>query len=193
MEHVDSSGEEMSNKPMPNKDAEMDIKIIKELDDIVKEDVIKAIVDSFESEAEKKLKKNSGIDIQWLSIPIDLFGDSLPDCIKSSWVFVIRSNVSTGPERHPNSHQRMMSYRDAGKIQTWDGKRWLTRKLVSTEEEPLGKRWISIPENVFHRAVTGKKTWVVVSFHTVPANELVEERAPIDDLSKVKKQRYIRW
>jgi len=38
-------------------------------------------------------------------------------------------------------------------------------------------RWISIPPNVWHRPVVGKDAdWVVISFHTVPAEELIEEK-----------------
>jgi len=42
---------------------------------------------------------------------------------------------------------------------------------------PLERRWISIPTNVWHRPVINAETdWAVVSFHTVPAEELIEER-----------------
>jgi hypothetical protein len=49
--------------------------------------------------------------------------------------------------------------------------------LVSDFDAPLERRWTSIPRNVWHRPVIPKgANWVVVSFHTVPAIELVEER-----------------
>lgn len=171
--------------------SEEDMNIIKELDNIVRDSLVKELVNSFTKKAEEKLRQNPESDIQWLSIPFGLFEGRLPDCIKSGWVFVIRKGVATDPERHPESRQRMMSYKGSGDMQTWDGKRWLSRNMVSNEEEPLGKRWISIPQNEFHYAVTKEVNWVVVSFHTVNANELVEERASIDDLSKVQKQKYI--
>jgi len=54
---------------------------------------------------------------------------------------------------------------------------WRSHILVSDLSAPFEKRWISIPQNVWHRPVipTGAD-WVVVSFHTVPAAELIEER-----------------
>ena len=53
---------------------------------------------------------------------------------------------------------------------------WHSHVLVS-ENAPLERRWVSIPKNVWHRPVIPKGTdWVVVSFHTVPAEELIEER-----------------
>src|SRR5437870_2614095 len=37
--------------------------------------------------------------------------------------------------------------------------------------------WVPIPQNVWHQPVISKGAdWVVVSFHTVPAEELIEER-----------------
>jgi len=47
--------------------------------------------------------------------------------------------------------------------------------LTSEQAAPLEQRWISIPLNVWHRPVIGKDAdWVVVSFHTVPVEELIE-------------------
>ena len=54
---------------------------------------------------------------------------------------------------------------------------WQSNILVSDPEASLERRWISIPQNVWHRAVIPEGAdWAVVSFHTVPAEELIEER-----------------
>ena len=54
---------------------------------------------------------------------------------------------------------------------------WHSHVLVSDAAAPLERRWISIPKNIWHRPVTSKgEDWVVVSFHTVAAEELIEER-----------------
>src|SRR5262245_49622570 len=45
---------------------------------------------------------------------------------------------------------------------------------------PLDARWLSIPKNVWHRPVMSGRNWVVVSFHTVPADSLIEELAADD-------------
>ena len=48
---------------------------------------------------------------------------------------------------------------------------------MSEASAPVERRWISIPPNVWHRPVVGKDAdWVVLSFHTVPAEELIEEK-----------------
>ena len=54
---------------------------------------------------------------------------------------------------------------------------WESNVLVSYPSAPLERRWISIPPNVWHRPVVGPDVdWVVISFHTVPAEELIEEK-----------------
>ena len=124
----------------------------------------------------------------WEPVALETFGDKLPAAIQSGWVFILRSGVDTGAERHPNSHQRMMTFDGTGNMKI-DGTRasndvtadseivWESNVLVSDPGAALEQRWISIPPNVWHRPVIPKgAVWVVVSFHTVPADELIEER-----------------
>jgi len=54
----------------------------------------------------------------WESLPLAIFGRALPPGIRSAWVFVLRAGADTGTERHPNSHQRMMSFEGSGNMQT---------------------------------------------------------------------------
>jgi hypothetical protein len=112
----------------------------------------------------------------WEPVPLDLYGGVLPSEIRSSWVFVLRRGVTTGAERHPNSRQRMMSWSGGGDFQVHDGKRWRSHRLVSDPGAPLEERWISIPAETWHQGVVGEEDWLVVSFHTVAAEELIEER-----------------
>ena len=68
---------------------------------------------------------------------------------------------------------------------------WLSNILVSDLDVPLDERWISIPPNVWHQPVVATETdWVVVSFHTVPAEELIEER-PGSGEGGTKQMRYL--
>jgi hypothetical protein len=142
----------------------------------------------------------------WEPIPLSIYGNALPAMICSSWVFILRAGTNTGAERHPNSHQRMMSFEGSGDMQVEDEQqtsdvrgqtsdvtmRWQSNVLVSDPVALLERRWISIPENVWHQPVVSKQAdWVVVSFHTVPAEELIEER-PIDHAaSRTKQMRYV--
>ena len=115
--------------------------------------------------------------MSWEPFPLDVLATTLPPEIRSAWVFVLRAGADTGAERHPNSHQRMMSFEGSGDLQTGGPGRWESNVLVSNPDAPLERRWISIPTNVWHRPVINDTTdWAVVSFHTVPAEELIEER-----------------
>src|SRR5262249_30248048 len=84
-----------------------------------------------------------------------------------------------GAERHPNSIQRVMSFRGSADMQTWDGDRWCTNALH--DGPSIEDRWLTIPAKVWHRPVIDPRSdWVVVSFHTATDAELIEERA-LDD------------
>jgi hypothetical protein len=115
--------------------------------------------------------------MSWAPFPLDVLSTTLPPEIRSAWVFVLRAGADTGAERHPNSHQRMMSFEGSGDLQTGKPGKWKSNVLTSAHDAPLERRWISIPTNVWHRPVINAETdWAVVSFHTVPAEELIEER-----------------
>jgi hypothetical protein len=140
--------------------------------------------------AELALKKEALMT--WEPIPLTVFGRTVPPEIRSAWVFVLRAGVDTGAERHPNSHQRMMSFEGSGDMKTGEPGQWQSNLLIGNQEAPLEQRWISIPQNVWHRPVVGADAdWVVVSFHTVPASELIEEKP--DDSSKdgMKQMKYL--
>jgi hypothetical protein len=128
----------------------------------------------------------------WEPIPLNAFGGALPPEIRSAWVFVLRAGADTGPERHPNSHQRMMSLEGSGDMQTGEPGRWQSNVLIGNLEVPLECRWISIPPNVWHRPVVGLDAdWVVVSFHTVAPEELIEERPDSSGKDGTKQMKYL--
>ena len=130
----------------------------------------------------------------WEPVPLTTFGDALPSGIRSSWVFILRAGVNTGAERHPNSHQRMMSFEGTGDLQlrARSEAAWQPNVLSSDPEAPPERRWISIPQNVWHQPVVAKgANWVVVSFHTVPAAELIEERPDSSGAGGTKQMVYL--
>ena len=112
----------------------------------------------------------------WQPIDLFLYGATAPPGIRSSWVFVLRRNTVSGAERHPNSIQRVMSYRGSGDMQTRPAGGWISNHLASHPDAALKDRWLSIPAGVWHQGVMGNEDWVVVSFHTAAAEELIEER-----------------
>jgi len=90
----------------------------------------------------------------WEPIPLETLRQKLPREIRSRWVFVLRAGADTGAERHPNSHQRMMTLHGTGDMRVRAGltsSQWQSNVLVSERSAPLQRRWISIPPNVWHR------------------------------------------
>jgi hypothetical protein len=168
------------------------------LDQILRSEKVRTLIRPVVNRVRAKLSREKSLLMAWEPIPATIYGGSLPGAIKSSWVFVLRAGANTGAERHPNSHQRMMSFQGSGDMQMQEGssapnhERWQSKILISDSEAPLEKRWISIPRNVWHQPVISKETdWVVVSFHTVPAEELIEERPESSGQERTKQMRYL--
>jgi hypothetical protein len=146
-------------------------------DTALRSDNVREHIRSVVARVRERLARRKDALMSWEPFPLDVLGMTLPPEIRSAWVFVLRAGADTGAERHPNSHQRMMSFEGSGDLQTGEPGKWESNVLVSDPDAPLEGRWISIPTNVWHRPVidTGAD-WAVVSFHTVPAEELIEER-----------------
>ena len=151
-----------------------------------------AAIEPIVSVVERKLRESPAEVLAWQPVPLDAYRTPLPNSIQSSWVFILRANVATGAERHSNSHQRMMSYRGSGDFQTRPGPDWRSHHMTSDPAAPLEARWISIPPNVWHQGVVGPEDWIVVSFHTVPEHELVEERPGEEAEDAPRRRNYVR-
>lgn len=151
-------------------------KILQSLDEIVMRESVKTVIDSLVPRVERKLNKDTEALLAWEPVPLDKYGENLPNMIQSSWVFIVRAQAESGAERHPNSHQYMMSYRGSGDLQVMTDGKWDSNLLVSDPGKRIESRWVSIPPYTWHQAVAAKKNWVVVSFHTASEDELIEER-----------------
>jgi hypothetical protein len=177
--------------------------VLQRLDSILQSEQSRARIRPIVERVRAQLARKQDALMAWEPIPLTLFGSALPAAVRSSWVFVLRAGANTGAERHPNSHQRMTSFEGTGDLQT-EAERagrnahaqseivWRSNILVSDPGASLERRWISIPQNVWHRPVIPKGAdWVVVSFHTVPAEELIEERPPDGDAGEMKRMLYL--
>src|SRR5881397_3458041 len=141
--------------------------LLQQLDRIVRLEQVRAQILPIVERVRAELTRKQDALMAWEPIALTLFGDALPAAIHSGWVFILRAGANTGAERHPNSHQRMMSFEGTGNMQT-DAESasgsarapsdivWQSHVLVSDPEAPLEQRWISIPQNVWHRPVIPK-------------------------------------
>ena len=180
---------------------------LEKLDAIVRSDEMRAKINPIVDRVCAALSQKPEALMTWETIPLGIFRQKLPPEIRSGWIFVLRAGVDTGAERHPNSHQRMMTLDGTGdmRVQAFHGEsptgvraglatsssRWQSNVLMSGPSAPLERRWISIPPNVWHRPVVGREVdWVVVSFHTVPAEDLIEEKLD-ESGAGTKKKKYL--
>ena len=150
--------------------------ILGALDDAVRSETASARIEGIIPRVEEALRRTPAEVLAWEAILLEVYGSMLPEIIRSSWVFILRADAVTGAERHPNSHQRMMSYRGSGDFQTQTEGDWQSHFLSSEPTVPIEERWISILPNVWHQGVVSGEDWVVVSFHTAEEKDLIEER-----------------
>jgi hypothetical protein len=165
-------------------------RILESLDLAVNSRAIRPKIEAIVARVEQKLRERPDEVLAWESVPLNWYSAPLPEIIRSSWVFILRGNTTTGAERHPNSHQRMMSYRGAGDFQTRIESDWCSHPLTSEPTAPIAERWISIPRNVWHQGVVPAENWVVVSFHTAAEHELIEERPTMEATDAVRQRTY---
>src|ERR1700730_4963772 len=105
--------------------------ILESLDALLQLDKVRSAIAPVVERVERKLVQDPAAAMAWEPLPLSIYGESLPSVIRSSWVFILRAHTATGAERHPNSQQRMMSYRNTGDMQTGGSGRWQSNPLVS--------------------------------------------------------------
>lgn len=161
------------------------------LDCLLRDPAVRAAIEPMVSRVEAILNDSPAVPLAWESVPLEIYSGRLPAIIRSSWVFVLRGNSASGAERHPNSHQRVMAYHGSGDFPIRIGGEWRSHFLTDDPQAPLLSRWASIPPNTWHQAVVSGPHWVVVSFHTVPDHELIEERPDSTDAELMNQRRYL--
>ena len=165
---------------------------LESIDIVLRSDTVREQIRPIIERVRAELARKNEALMTWEPIPLTVFGGALPREIRSAWVFVLRAGADTGAERHPNSHQRMMTFEGSGDMQTEERGQWQSNVLVGDHEAPLERRWISIPQNVWHRPVVGADAdWTVVSFHTVPPEELIEEKPDDSSQDGTKQMKYL--
>ncbi len=167
--------------------------VLERLDRALRDPSVRGFVEAVADRLDVFLAENADAPMAWESVPLSTYGDALAEDVRSSWVFVLRAGRASGPERHPNSRQRMMSLRGGGdfptKVRLSDA--WSSNELRSDLDAPLEERWVSIPPNTWHQGVVGDRNWAVVSFQTASEAELIEERPVPGQPDQVVQKRYV--
>jgi hypothetical protein len=149
--------------------------IIETLDRIVRQPQVAQVLESAICQGQAQLAQAPGTVSASIPIPLSTYGEQLTQTIQSSRIFILRARSTSGIERHPNSHQRVLSYRGSGEILTLEGEKWRSHAITSEPGMEVGKRWSSVPEGIWHQPIAGESDWAVVVFHTASQDELVDE------------------
>src|SRR5438132_5352892 len=115
------------------------------LDKILRSKEVRAQIQPVVERVRADLAKRKKGVMAWEPIPLTRYRGALPLEIRSSWVFILRAGANTGAERHPNSHQRMMSFEGTGDMQVQAGleSSWQSNVLGNDPKAPLERRWVS--------------------------------------------------
>jgi len=110
----------------------------------------------------------------WATIDPKSITVSLPDSIRSCWIFVLKKDTPSGCHYHPNSIQHMVMIEGEGtsKVGSLSGE----MKRYAEPDCSLEDIWYVIPEGVPHEFFPVGRDLVVVSFHTCESDELQEIR-----------------
>jgi len=110
----------------------------------------------------------------WATIDPKSITVSLPDSIRSCWIFVLKKDTPSGCHYHPNSIQHMVMIEGEGtsKVGSLSGE----MKRYAEPNCSLDDIWYVIPEGVPHEFFPVGRDLVVVSFHTCESDELQEIR-----------------
>src|SRR5258707_11513332 len=112
------------------------------LDQLLRAPGVAGRIDAIVDRVAAQLSADPSAAMAWEPIPLSVYGAGLPDLIRSSWVFILRSGATTGAERHPNSIQRVVAYRASGDLQVCQDEQWKSNRLVDDFAAPLHNRWL---------------------------------------------------
>ena len=149
---------------------------LQQLEDVITQEAVwKAIQTTLEQAKQQRAADNR----EWLVLPLDMdiYGGQLPDEFKSSRITVFRHDANTKVERHPNAIQIVRLIEGQCNIRTLssDEHGW-SSDPKDTNAETLQGRWSVVEPNVWHCPLpVDDDGWAVLGFHTVPANELIDE------------------
>ena len=126
----------------------------------------------------------------WEPLSVSALPFSIPEGIRSCWVFILRAGASFGAERHPNSHQRTVALSGDALFEFLVDDSWSQLPIRASTDEMDSASAISIPPSVWHRITIGEANFVSMSFHTVLAEQLIEVTPVGEDLSVTTQRLY---
>ncbi len=134
-----------------------------------------AAIEQAWTECEADLRTQAGLEMAYRAV-VPRLELAHADATFSLWVFAFASHGESDKHRHSNSTQITCTWRGQGRLQIGDMENLqeIVLPLQLPERDPK-QNWTVIPPKVFHHAQAEANGWAVVSFQTVPAEELQNE------------------
>jgi hypothetical protein len=141
--------------------------IYKQLSTFVKISDVKNAVNDAQAKGLHELKNGQS------SFSVSITPEQLKDVIFPKYSKLIRvygakSGISGRVERHPNSFQTLYTTYGEGKTLAIGPNEGFAEAYYQHQY------WSFVPENIWHQPVA-IKDWVCVTFHSAPAEELIDE------------------
>ena len=99
--------------------------------------------------------KRSHESFVWSVIDLSSIDGGLPEGIRSSWIFVLKKDVSSGCHYHPNSIQHMVTITGQGMSKTAGEDRRMVQ--FGSSNASLTDKWLVINEGVHHEILSRKR------------------------------------
>jgi hypothetical protein len=136
-----------------------------------------------------RLRERPDLPQAWRPIDTADLAIELPTGVVSAWLFVLRPRTTFPSERHPNSWQRSLALRGRATFELYCDGAW-SGHILDGDGAMLTERGMSIPPGVWHRIEVGVEPFVSLSFHTVKADDLIEETCVGHDFSQTRRRLY---
>jgi mannose-6-phosphate isomerase-like protein (cupin superfamily) len=135
--------------------------------EIVARPALKSVLDALKAQLQ-----HADEPFVWTTIDLQSLTTTLPDDIRSGWIFVLKKDVPSGCHYHPNSVQNMVMIEGEGTSKVGAASREM--KQFGKQGATLDETWYVIPKGVPHEFFPRGSDVVVVSFHTCDSDELKE-------------------
>ena len=148
------------------------------------------VIASALSRVERALLSHPDHPQAWEPLSVTALPFSIPEGIQSCWIFILRAEASFGAERHPNSHQRTVALSGDALFELLVDDSWSQLPIRAANDEMDSTSSVSIPPSIWHRITIGEENFMSMSFHTVLAEQLIEETPVGEDLSVTTQRLY---
>jgi hypothetical protein len=131
--------------------------IQQELETFLSDPVVGTSIDEAVAKTKAELRQKESV-----SLPITL-EDPRPPHAQLIRTWGAKRGFRGRVERHPNSFQTLLTVQGSGVV-----------RLIESGEDLRG-RWTFVPENVWHQPISGAEDWVAITFHSAPAEAIIDE------------------